>query len=125
MAMTRTWARELGRYGIRVNAAAPGSIETDMVKSIPAKVLDAFREHTPLERLGKPEEIVEVDLWLASDGAAFVHGAVSSLDCGVVLGTQAGLATKSATKPGGGAEPMGDDNLLTGWQVREVTCERA
>jgi 3-oxoacyl-[acyl-carrier protein] reductase len=87
MAMTRTWARELGRYGIRVNALAPGFIETDMVKSILAKVLDALREHTPLQRMEKPGEIVEVYLWLASDEAAFVHGAVISVDCGVVLGT--------------------------------------
>jgi 3-oxoacyl-[acyl-carrier protein] reductase len=85
--MTRTWARELGRYNIRVNAVAPGFIETEMVKAMPEKVLDAMRQRTPLRRLGKPEDIAEAYLWLASDAASFVHGAVLSADGGIVVGT--------------------------------------
>jgi 3-oxoacyl-[acyl-carrier protein] reductase len=85
--MTRVWARELGKYHIRVNAVAPGFIATDMVKSIPEKVLTGMRERTPLGRMGKPEDIANAYLWLASDAASFVTGAVLSVDGGVVTGT--------------------------------------
>lgn len=85
--MTKTWARELGRYKIRVNAVAPGYIATEMVKQMPEKILDNMVAHTPLGRLGKPEEIAEAYCWLASDGAAFVTGTVLSVDGGVVPGT--------------------------------------
>jgi 3-oxoacyl-[acyl-carrier protein] reductase len=87
IAMTRTWARELGRYNIRVNAVAPGFIETRMSRSVPEKVLHYMIEHTPLRRLGAPEEVAEVYVWLASDRASFVHGTVVSVDGGLVLGT--------------------------------------
>jgi 3-oxoacyl-[acyl-carrier protein] reductase len=87
VAMTRTWARELGRHNIRVNAVAPGIIATDMVKSIPDTVRQAFVAHTPLGRMGDPREVAEAYVWLASDAAAFVHGAVLSVDGGLVLGT--------------------------------------
>jgi 3-oxoacyl-[acyl-carrier protein] reductase len=85
--MTRTWARELGRYKIRVNAVAPGFIATDMLKSIPPKVLESMSARTPLGRLGRPEDVAAAYVWLASDAAAFVHGAVLSVDGGLVLGT--------------------------------------
>jgi 3-oxoacyl-[acyl-carrier protein] reductase len=85
--MTKVWARELGRYNIRVNAVAPGFIATEMVQAMPEKVLQAMVEHTPLRRLGRPEEIAETYLWLASDAASFVTGAVLSVDGGVVTGT--------------------------------------
>ncbi|HUI84333.1 MAG TPA: beta-ketoacyl-ACP reductase [Candidatus Binatia bacterium] len=85
--MTKTWARELGRYKIRVNAVAPGYIGTEMVKQMPEKILDAMVAHTPLGRLGKPEEIAEAYCWLASDGASFITGTVLSVDGGVVVGT--------------------------------------
>jgi 3-oxoacyl-[acyl-carrier protein] reductase len=85
--MTRTWARELGRHGIRVNAVAPGFIATDMVRSMPAKVREAMIARTPLGRMGDPEEIAEAYVWLASDRARFVHGAVLSVDGGLVIGT--------------------------------------
>jgi 3-oxoacyl-[acyl-carrier protein] reductase len=85
--MTRVWARELGKYQIRVNAVAPGFIATDMVKSIPDKILASMREHTPLGRMGQPEDIANAYLWLASDAASFVTGAVLSVDGGVVTGT--------------------------------------
>jgi 3-oxoacyl-[acyl-carrier protein] reductase len=85
--MTRVWARELGKYKIRVNAVAPGFIATDMVKSMPEKVLQGMRDHTPLGRMGQPEDIANAYVWLASDAASFVTGAVLSVDGGVVTGT--------------------------------------
>lgn len=85
--MTRTWARELGRYKIRVNAVAPGFISTDILKSMPEKVIQSMVQHTPLGRMGKPEEIADAYAWLASDQASFVTGAVLSVDGGLVTGT--------------------------------------
>ena len=85
--MTRVWARELGRYHIRVNAVAPGYISTGMLGSLPEKILDSLRGHTPLGRMGQPEDIANAYLWLASDAASFVSGAVLSVDGGVVSGT--------------------------------------
>ena len=85
--MTKTWARELGKFNIRVNAVAPGFIATEILKAIPEKVLEGMVAKTPLGRMGKPEDIAEAFLWLASDAAAFVHGAVLSVDGGLVLGT--------------------------------------
>ncbi len=87
IAMTRTWARELGRYGIRVNAVAPGFIATDIVKSMPEKVLESMVARTPIGRMGRPDDVAETYLWLASDAASFVHGAVISVDGGLVIGT--------------------------------------
>jgi len=85
--MTRTWARELGRFGIRVNVVAPGFIATDIVKAMPEKVLAAMVQHTPMGRMGRPDDIAEAYVWLASDAASFVHGAVLSVDGGLVHGT--------------------------------------
>lgn len=85
--MTRTWARELGRYRIRVNAVAPGLIATDMLKTIPPKVLETMSARTPLGRLGRPEDVAAAYVWLASDAAAYVHGAVLCVDGGLVPGT--------------------------------------
>lgn len=85
--MTRTWARELGKYKIRVNAVAPGFIATDMVRAMPEKVLEAMVARTPLGRAGTPEDVANTYLWLASDQASFIHGAVISVDGGVVIGT--------------------------------------
>ncbi len=87
ISMTQTWARELGRYNIRVNAVAPGFIATEMALSIPEKVLEGMVAHTPLGRLGKPEDVAEAYLWLASDAAGFITGTVLSVDGGLVLGT--------------------------------------
>jgi 3-oxoacyl-[acyl-carrier protein] reductase len=85
--MTRTWARELGRYGIRVNAVAPGFVGTEILASMPEKVLDGMRAHTPLGRLGEPRDIANAYLFLASDQASFVSGAVLRVDGGLVVGT--------------------------------------
>lgn len=87
IAMTRTWARELGRHKIRVNAVAPGFIATEMVKAMPEKVLQGMRDHTPIGRLGETDDIAEAYVWLASDRASFVTGTVLSVDGGIVTGT--------------------------------------
>lgn len=83
--MTKVWARELGRKGVRVNAVAPGFIATEMVLSVPEKILDSLREKTPLGRLGEPGDIANVYLFLASDEAAFINGALINVDGGLVL----------------------------------------
>jgi 3-oxoacyl-[acyl-carrier protein] reductase len=85
--MTRVWARELGKYQIRVNAVAPGFISTDMVKRMPEKILQGMVGRTPLGRMGQPEDIANAYAWLASDQASFITGTVLSVDGGVVTGT--------------------------------------
>ena len=87
ISFTQTWSRELGRYGIRVNAVAPGFIATDMVKAMPPKVLEQMASKTPLGRMGEPSDIANAYAWLASDAAKFVSGTVLSVDGGLVLGT--------------------------------------
>jgi 3-oxoacyl-[acyl-carrier protein] reductase len=82
---TKTWSRELGAKGIRVNAVAPGFIETPMLASVPEKVLDALRDKVPLHRLGKAEDIANVYAFLASDEAAYVTGAVIEVTGGLVI----------------------------------------
>jgi 3-oxoacyl-[acyl-carrier protein] reductase len=85
--MARTWARELGKYKIRVNAVAPGFVATEILKSMPQKVLDSMVEHTPIGRMGQPEDIANAYVWLASDQASFVTGTCLSVDGGIVTGT--------------------------------------
>lgn len=85
--MTQTWARELGKYNIRVNAVAPGFIATEMVQAMPPKVLEGMVAKTPIGRMGRPEDIADAYVWLASDFATFVHGTVLSVDGGIVVGT--------------------------------------
>lgn len=85
--MTKVWARELGKYGIRVNAVAPGFIATEMIAGMPEKILGSMREHTPIGRLGQPDDVANAYLWLASDAASFITGTVLSVDGGVVTGT--------------------------------------
>jgi 3-oxoacyl-[acyl-carrier protein] reductase len=87
ISLTQTWSRELGRYGIRVNAVAPGFIATEMVKAMPPKVLESLAGKAPLGRLGDPGDVANAYVWLASDAARFVSGAVLSVDGGLVLGT--------------------------------------
>lgn len=85
IAMTQTWAKELGKKGITVNAVAPGYTLTEMVEAVPEKAIDAIKEKTPVKRLGKPEEIAAACVYLSSDEAAFVTGAVLKVDGGLVL----------------------------------------
>jgi 3-oxoacyl-[acyl-carrier protein] reductase len=85
--MTKVWARELGRHGIRVNALAPGLIATEILSSMPDKVLEGMRQRIPLGRLGKPEEVANAYLFLASDEASFISGAVLRVDGAFVVGT--------------------------------------
>ncbi len=87
ISFTKTWARELGKFNIRVNCVAPGFIATDMVKAMPQKVLDGMAAHTPLGTMGDPEDIANAYVWLASSAAKFVHGAVLAVDGGLVMGT--------------------------------------
>jgi 3-oxoacyl-[acyl-carrier protein] reductase len=83
--MTQTWARELGPKGITVNAVAPGFIATEMVKKMPEKVLQMMRDRTPMRRLGEPRDIANAYLFLASDEADFINGAVLRVDGGLTL----------------------------------------
>jgi 3-oxoacyl-[acyl-carrier protein] reductase len=83
--MTRTWARELGPRGITANAVAPGFIDTEMVKSVPAKVKAQLIAGMPAGRMGRPEEVASVYLFLASDLASFINGAVVGVDGGLML----------------------------------------
>ena len=85
--MTKTWSRELGKFGIRVNAVAPGFIATELVQKMPEKVIASMVQHTPLGRMGAPIDIANAYFWLASNDASFVTGAVFSIDGGIVIGT--------------------------------------
>jgi 3-oxoacyl-[acyl-carrier protein] reductase len=82
---TKTWSRELGPKGIRVNAVSPGFIETSILATIPDKVLQHMREQVPLHRLGKPEEIANVYAFLASDEASYINGAVIEVSGGMTV----------------------------------------
>jgi 3-oxoacyl-[acyl-carrier protein] reductase len=85
--VTRTWARELGKHRIRVNAVAPGFVATEILRDMPQKILDSMVAHTPLGRIGQPDDIANAYAWLASDEASFVTGHCLSVDGGVVVGT--------------------------------------
>jgi 3-oxoacyl-[acyl-carrier protein] reductase len=85
--MTKVWARELGRYQIRVNAIAPGFTLTEMVQQMPEKVLEGMVSHTPLGRMGQPRDIANAYLFLASDEASFITGQTLRVDGGIVVGT--------------------------------------
>ena len=85
--MTKVWARELGRYQVRVNAVAPGFTLTEMVKQMPEKVLEGMVSHTPLGRMGQPLDIANAYLFLASDEASFITGITLRVDGGIVVGT--------------------------------------
>jgi 3-oxoacyl-[acyl-carrier protein] reductase len=82
---TKTWSRELGPKGIRVNAVAPGFIETPILSTIPDKVMEQMRSEVPLRRLGKPEEIANVYAFLASDEASYINGTVIEVGGGLTV----------------------------------------
>ncbi|MFJ7662108.1 3-oxoacyl-ACP reductase FabG [Lysinibacillus sp. NPDC097162] len=83
--MTKTWAKELGRKGINVNAVAPGFTETDMVKKMPETVLEKMRSIVPLQRLGTPRDIANAYLFLASEEASYVHGHTLHVDGAIMM----------------------------------------
>jgi len=85
--MTKVWTRELGPYNIRINAVAPGFTATEIIGSMPEKMIEGMKARTPLGRLGQPRDIANAYLFLASDEASFISGAVLRVDGGIVVGT--------------------------------------
>ena len=83
--VARSTAKELGRYGIRVNAVAPGVIDTDMTAHLPADVIEKRIGDTPLARLGQAAEVAAAIRFLVSDEASFITGQVLGVDGGLVL----------------------------------------
>jgi len=83
--MAKTWARELGRKGIRSNAVCPGFISTPIISTVPEKVIHALEERVPMGRLGKPEEIANTFAFLASDEASYINGAVIEVNGGLTI----------------------------------------
>ena len=83
--MTKTWARELGRKGITVNAIAPGFIATDMIKTVPEKVIAMLEGKTPIQRLGKAEDIAVAYTFLASEEAGFITATTLNVDGGLIM----------------------------------------
>ena len=78
--LTKSLARELGKYGIRVNAVAPGIINTDMVKQLPKEMIEPMINAIPLKRIGEPEDIASAFVFLASDNASYITGTILSVD---------------------------------------------
>ena len=85
--MTKVWARELGRYNVRVNAVAPGFTATDILSAMPPKIIEGMKARTPLGRMGQPLDIANAYLFLASDEAGFITGETLRVDGGIVVGT--------------------------------------
>ena len=83
--MTKVWARELGRHNITVNAVAPGFIATEMIETVPEKVIDGMKSRTPLSRLGQPQDIANAYVFLASEKASYITGTVINVDGGLTL----------------------------------------
>ncbi|MFN2363129.1 MAG: 3-oxoacyl-ACP reductase FabG [Halarsenatibacteraceae bacterium] len=84
--LTKTWAKELAGKGVRVNCIAPGFTKTEMIEAVPDKLLDKMKKKTPVGRLGEVEDIANAYLFLASDDASYINGAVLPVDGGLVLG---------------------------------------
>ena len=83
--MTKVWARELGKEGIRVNAIAPGFIKTDMTAGMPENIIEMMKDKVPLKRWGEPEDVANAYIFLASDEASYITGTVLNVDGGVVV----------------------------------------
>ena len=84
--LTKTLSKELGRYGIRVNAVAPGFVETPMTDAVPDKVIEMMRQKIPLGDLGRAEDIANAYVFLASDEARYITGTTLNVDGGLVIG---------------------------------------
>ena len=82
---TKTWSRELGPKGVRVNAVAPGFVATPILSTIPDKVLQEMIDRVPLKRLGQPEDIANVYAFLAGDDAAYINGDVIEVSGGMTV----------------------------------------
>ena len=82
---TKTWSRELGPKGVRVNAVAPGFVATPILKTMPQKVIDEMEHRVPLKRLGQPEDIANAYAFLASDEASYINGAVLEVAGGLTV----------------------------------------
>ncbi|MFC5559955.1 3-oxoacyl-ACP reductase FabG [Ureibacillus thermophilus] len=83
--MTKTWAKELGKKGINVNAVAPGFTKTAMVEKMPEKILNYMESITSLKRIGQPEDIANAYLFLASDESNYITGHVLHVDGGIMM----------------------------------------
>ncbi|HLS22632.1 MAG TPA: glucose 1-dehydrogenase [Pseudogracilibacillus sp.] len=83
--MTKTWAKELGRHGINVNAVAPGFTLTEMVKQMPEKVVTQIKRQIQLQTIADPVDIANAYLFLASDEAKYVHNHVLHVDGGIMM----------------------------------------
>jgi 3-oxoacyl-[acyl-carrier protein] reductase len=83
ISLTNSLAKNAGPFGIRVNCVNPGIIDTPMTQPWPGEVTDALIKSTPLGRLGRPDEVARVIVFLASDGASFIHGAHVDINGGV------------------------------------------
>ena len=82
--LTKSLARELAPYGIRVNAVAPGVTKTDMVKNLPDNMIEPLLKTIPLQRMGEPIDIANAFLFLASDEASFITGEILKVDGGII-----------------------------------------
>ena len=83
--MVKTWAKELGKKGIRANAVCPGFVATPILKAMPEKVLQGMEEKVPIRRLADPSEIANVYAFLASDEASYINGAAIEVTGGLTL----------------------------------------
>ena len=83
--MTKTWAKELGRKGINVNAVAPGFTRTTMVEKMPKRVLDYMESIVSLQRLGDPTDIAKAYLFLSSNDSNYITGHVLHVDGGIMM----------------------------------------